>query len=188
MDAPYIRLDRHSQPWPHSFTAGPRVSLEITRGRVQQRVRTVHGRVYLVGTATDCDLVLGDLAFPEAFAYLFVDGPRVTIRRLGEGPELLVCGEAVETAELFHGDTIAFGPFELRLIIDAPPAPPRGGPRDSASDDMSQPAAEADPQAAIDEVESLLSDIRRGLAESSAALRLYQSPDEARDAARRAAT
>jgi hypothetical protein len=82
------------------------------------------------------------LQFPEAYAYLFVNGSEVTIRRLGAGPELLVCGEPAETAELFHGDLIAFGPFELRVRITGP-------------------AISAAPH---DEVESLLLEIRAGLA------------------------
>jgi hypothetical protein len=120
MDAPILRFDRHNQPNPHILPVGPRVSLEITRGLVKQRVRHVRGRVFLIGTANDCDLVLGDLTFPEAYAYLFVQETNVTIRRLGTGPELVVCGETVESAELFHGDVLSLGPFELRVVIDEP--------------------------------------------------------------------
>jgi hypothetical protein len=179
MDAPYLRLDRHSQPWPHSFAVGPRVSLEITRGRAQQRVRAVRGRVFLIGTAHDCDLVLGDLAFPEAYAYLFVDGERVSIRRLGEGPELLVCGEAAETADLFHGDLLTFGPFELRLTIDAPPRRHHSHSEEPHLDERAS-LADLDGEAheAIDEVQLLLGEIRRELASSAAVLRLYETPSQ----------
>jgi len=124
MDASIIRFDRYSQPSPHILSVGPRVALAITRGRVVQRLRPVLGRVFLIGTANDCDLVLGDLTFPEAYAYLFVQGTKVTIRWLGSGPELIVCDEPVETAELLHGDRVAFGPFELQVSIDSP-SPPR---------------------------------------------------------------
>jgi hypothetical protein len=117
MDAPILRFDRHSPPGPHIPSSGPEVSLEITRGRVRQRVRKVPGRVFLIGAAADCDLVLGDWQFPEAYAYLFAQDGRVTIRRLGSGPELRVSGEAVESAELFSGDVVAFGPFELKVRI-----------------------------------------------------------------------
>jgi type III secretion system (T3SS) inner membrane Yop/YscD-like protein len=118
MDAPILRFDRYSPPAPHILSAGPRVALRITRGRVQQRLRPVHGQVFLIGTANDCDLVLGDLTFPEAYAYLFVQGTEVTIRRLGAGPDLVICGECVESAELLDGDRVAFGPFELQVIIE----------------------------------------------------------------------
>src|SRR5215510_535546 len=121
MDATILRIDRHSLPGPHILPASACVSLEITRGRVRQRVRLVRGRVFLIGAASDCDLVLGDLQFPEAYAYLFVSGSEVTIRRLGSGPELFVCGQRTEQSELFHGDWIAFGPFELMVRIDDPP-------------------------------------------------------------------
>ena len=121
MDAPIFRFDRYSPPAPHRLPTQPRVSLEITRGRVKQRLRPVSSRVFLIGSASDCDLVLGDLSFPEAYAYLFVEGTEVTIRRLGTGPELMVAGESVESAELFHGDKLAFGPFELRVLIEGSP-------------------------------------------------------------------
>lgn len=123
MDAPILRFDRYNRAGPNLLPVGPRVSLEITRGRVQQRIRPVRSRVFLIGTASDCDLVLGDLTFPEAYAYLFVQENQVTIRRLGAGPDLIVCGERVETAELLADDRVAFGPFELRVIIDRPQEP-----------------------------------------------------------------
>jgi hypothetical protein len=133
MDAPILRFDRHSQPKPHILPVGPRVSLEIIRGLARQRVRPICGRVFLIGTANDCDLVLGDLSFPEAYAYLFVQGTNVTIRRLGAGPELIVCGECVESAELFHSDVLSLGPFELRVVIDEPATLRRAAARTSAS-------------------------------------------------------
>src|SRR5262245_25178845 len=106
MDVPILRFDRYNSPRAHSLPVGPDVALEITRGRVQQRIRPVQRSVFLIGTANDCDLVLGDLTFPEAYAYLFIQGTKVSIRRLGSGPELTVAGEAVEMAELFDGDRV----------------------------------------------------------------------------------
>ncbi|HZN36751.1 MAG TPA: FHA domain-containing protein [Pirellulaceae bacterium] len=163
MDVPIYRLDQYSLPQPQSLPGQALVELEITRGRVQQRLRPVHSKIFLIGAAHDCDLVLGDLQFPEAYAYLFVSGCEVSIRRLGAGPELTVCGQAVEGAELFHGDRIAFGPFELRVRIESA----AGGLPDN---DGYLPQAESglmarDRRAAVDEVESLLLDIRRGLAD-----------------------
>jgi hypothetical protein len=168
MDAPIFRLDRHSLPTPHSFTIGPQVSLEITRGRVQQRIRHVRSRVFLIGAATDCDLVLGDLQFPEAYAYLFVSGSEVTIRRLGAGPDLVVCGERSESSELFHGDRVAFGPFEFQVRIDEPsgrrqqPAAGLGPAGDFEFGDDEGPDRGENGN---DEVFLLLSDIRRALRE-----------------------
>jgi len=177
MDAPILRIDRHSLPAPHILPVGPQVSLEITRGRVQQRVRQVRGRVFLIGAANDCDLVLGDLQFPEAYAYLFVNGSQIMIRRLAGGPELLVCGEPADTAELFHGDLVAFGPFELRVRIDEV----RPGRRESTEDSsrfLESPAHEGSAEA-LDEVQSLLADIRRALAEEPPGLSLYDGHAQA---------
>jgi hypothetical protein len=115
MEAPILRIDAYERP---QIQPTPRVTLEITRGKVQQRVRPVQGKVFLIGTASDCDLVLGDLSFPEVYAYVFVDGPKISIRRLGAGPALSVSDERTEKAELFQGDKVQFGPFELRVIID----------------------------------------------------------------------
>ncbi len=177
MDAPILRLDRHSLPQPHVLPCAPRVSLEILRGRVRERQREIPGKVFLIGSASDCDLVLGDLQFPEAYAYIFVSGTDVTIRRLGSGPVLVVCGEEVETADLFHGDLLELGPFELRVVIDHPP-------RRARHDDDSQSYRGADErddderQGAIDEVRSLLADIRQALAGDAASVRLYHEPEE----------
>jgi len=164
MDAPVFRLDRHSLPSPHSFRVGPQVSLEITRGRVQQRIRHVKSRVFLIGAATDCDLVLGDLQFPEAYAYLFVNGSEVTIRRLGSGPDLVVCDECVESVDLFHGDLVAFGPFEFQVRIDEPPGNRHKTRRLDAHDYLPPDDDEA---ADGSEVHLFLADIRRALNEDA---------------------
>lgn len=176
MDAPILRLDRQSRPQPHLLPPAPRVSLEIVRGKVRERMRQIRGKVFLIGAASDCDLVLGDLQFPEAYAYVFVSGSDVSIRRLGTGPILHVCGEEVESSELFHGDLIQTGPFELRVVIDHPPRRARtdsavGRWHEQSSDD------DTDEESAVDEVRSLLADIRQALAEDSASMRLYYQPD-----------
>ena len=163
MDAPILRFDRSNLPEPHILPAGLKVSLEVSRGRAHRRVRPIEGRVFLIGTASDCDLVLGDLSFPEAYAYIFVNEESVTIRRLGSGPALAVCGEETETAELFHGDLLEFGPFELRLLIELPPPPerrPRRGPqRRPLRSEPDSGQAEA-----IDDIWMLLADVHQALA------------------------
>jgi hypothetical protein len=116
MHAPILRFDRHHPL--NRESPPPTVSLEITRGRARQRRRIVVGPVFLIGTSRDCDLVLGDPQFPESYAYLFVKAGKVTVRWLGAGPELSVAQEVVETAELADGDTVAFGPFELRVSVE----------------------------------------------------------------------
>jgi hypothetical protein len=165
MEAPILRIDRHSLPVPHGLPAAARVAFEITRGRVSERLRPIAGKVFLIGTANDCDLVLGDLTFPETYAYVFVSGTELTIRWLG-GPELRVCGEAVTTAELFHGDLVEFGPFELRVVIQPGPRH-RDDPDDETILSFPTLRETADRAGAIDEVRSLLLDIRRELFEST---------------------
>jgi hypothetical protein len=120
MDAPILRFDRYNRTNAQGSLPSGAVWLEITRGRVRQPIRRVQGPVFLIGTAPDCDLVLGDAGFPEAYAYLLVQNETVTVRRVGDGPELLVNGEAVETVELATGDRLVLGPFELTVQIQFP--------------------------------------------------------------------
>jgi hypothetical protein len=128
MDAPILRFDRYNRTEAKTPPPGASVWLEITRGRARQTIRVVSGPVFLIGSAPDCDLVLGDPSFPETYAYLLVQGDSVTIRRVGDAPDLLVNGEPIESSEVAAGDRLAFGPFELtlqsRLTVRARPLPP----------------------------------------------------------------
>ncbi|MDX1945071.1 MAG: FHA domain-containing protein [Pirellulaceae bacterium] len=172
MDQPILLLDRHSLPRPHIRPRQARVRLEILRGRVRERFRQVPGKVCLIGSAADCDLVIGDSRFPEAYAYLLVSGTQVTIRRLGGGPPLAVCGEGVESSELFHGDVVSLGGFELRVLIDdEAPADDSDDDRDHASLPFAPSAT--DHLVAIDEVRVLLADIRTALGERTIAPPLF---------------
>jgi hypothetical protein len=158
MDAKILRIDQHSLPARRHLPA-TRVSFEITRGRARERLRPVSGKVFLIGTASDCDLVLGDLSFPESYAYVFVAGEKVTIRWLG-GPELLLGGEPIQSAELFHGDLVEFGPFQLRVLIEPSPARDRDLDRENVFA-FPTPQDMTERLEALDEVRSLLVDIRR---------------------------
>lgn len=94
------------------------MQLEITRGRAKFKLRRVVGRVYLIGTASDSDLVLGDPQFPEAFAYLIRGSFGVHLGWLGLGPELTVNGQPIETARtLCHQDRLRMGPYEFRVHL-----------------------------------------------------------------------
>jgi hypothetical protein len=117
MDAPILHFDRYNRPELQTPPPGTAVWLEITRGRARQPIRPVKGPVFLIGAGTDCDLVLGDPAFLETYAYLLVHDDSVTVRRVADAPELLVNGEPIESAELAAGDRLMFGPFELTLQI-----------------------------------------------------------------------
>ena len=124
MDVPILRFDRYTSPGPQYLTSLTPMGLEITRGRVKQRYRPVRGRVFLIGTARDCDLVLADEMFPEAYAYVLIQGANVVIRRLGSGPDLYVAGERVEAAELWDGDEVEFGHVKGWYIVEAGDDPP----------------------------------------------------------------
>ena len=55
--------DRHSLARPNYLSKLPQVELEITRGRVRNRVRPMRGATFLIGSGRHCDLVLGDPQF-----------------------------------------------------------------------------------------------------------------------------
>ena len=125
MDAPHIRIDSQSHPAPHGLDHPPRVTLEIVRGRARRLVRRVTPPVFLIGAAPDCDLVLADPQFPNAYAYVYVTSEGVTVRHLGAAPALFVNGRSAESAILEDGDRLAMGPFEFAINIV--PLDPRGG-------------------------------------------------------------
>jgi len=109
----------------YQFPAGlPTVQLQICRGRAANTVRPVQVPVFLIGTAWDCDMVLGDPQFPEVHTYLFVNQGGVSVRHLGVGPELTVNGTPVHTAQLHDGDRLGLGSYELAVQVQAaaPPA------------------------------------------------------------------
>jgi hypothetical protein len=72
---------------------------------------------YLIGRAEDCDLVIGDDRFPDAYAYLLVRGRQLVLRHLGFAPELRVNGKSATQLPLCDGDMIQAGPYEFRVHI-----------------------------------------------------------------------
>lgn len=113
---------------------GPEVELVITRGRAHNRVRLVSSPVFMIGTAPDCDLVLGDDRFPEVHAYLLLGQGPILLRWLGIDPEITVNGAQVDHVSLRDMDRLRTGPYEFLVRIgtkgnkrtrphDAVPAP-----------------------------------------------------------------
>jgi hypothetical protein len=98
----------------------PKIVLEITRGRAKHLRREVRTSAFLIGTAPDCDLVLGDPRFDDVHSYLFVSPRRVTIRHLGLGPALCVGGRTVSCVALEDLDTLQMGAYEFRVLIEWP--------------------------------------------------------------------
>jgi hypothetical protein len=133
------RIIRYDRPAATRVTATGQVSLEIVRGRARNKLRLVEARAFLIGSATDCDLVLGDPHFPPVHAYLLRGPQAATIRWLGSGPALSVNNrEALESEPLADLDLIRTGPYEFRVHID-----PSGGDRGPGSSAFELPGTQA---------------------------------------------
>jgi pSer/pThr/pTyr-binding forkhead associated (FHA) protein len=96
-----------------------RVELEIVRGQAQQRRRPVIGPAFLIGTSSECDLVLSAPQFSEVYACLVVLPSQVSVRQLGDGPAILINGRPAHDAILRDSDRIAAGPLEFVVHIAA---------------------------------------------------------------------
>ncbi|MEX0676281.1 MAG: FHA domain-containing protein [Pirellulales bacterium] len=105
----------------------PKITLEITRGRANHKTREVRSAAFLIGTAPDCDLVLGDPRFDPVHSYVFASPSRVTIRQLGQGPRLCVGGRPVSWAALSNLDRLQLGPYEFQVRIEWPKGHPDAG-------------------------------------------------------------
>lgn len=98
----------------------PSITLEITCGRAKHRSRPIRSTAFLIGSAEDCDLVLGDPSFDPVHSYVFVRPGRVTIRQLGNGPSLYVGGRQVGWAVLQDFDRLQMGSYEFEVRIEWP--------------------------------------------------------------------
>lgn len=105
----------------------PKIVLEITRGRAKHKIREVSSAAFLIGTDTDCDLVLSDPHFDGLHSYVLVGQDRVTIRQLGWGPELRVGGRPAAWASLEDLDRLQMGPYEFQVRIEWPAGRAGGG-------------------------------------------------------------
>lgn len=103
---------------PSGTTMLPHVSLEIVRGQAREKVRQVTTPAFLIGSAPDCDLVLGDPQFPQVYAYLIVHTGGVLVRHLGFPPELTVNGRAASRVALRDGDRLRLGPYEFVVRVE----------------------------------------------------------------------
>ena len=106
------------------------VELEIVRGHARRRCRPVSVPAYLIGRAEDCDLVIGDPGFPDAYAYLLIRGRQLLLRHLGFAPELRVNGRPVTQVPLSDGDLLQAGPYEFCVHI----MPHEAGSSDTSMD------------------------------------------------------
>jgi hypothetical protein len=176
MDAPYIRLDTQSQRAPQVLSHPPRVTLEIVRGRARRLLRRVAPPVFLIGRAADCDLVLADEQFPEAYAYVYVTTGGVTVRHLGAQPELRVNGREVDFVSLEDGDRLEMGPYEFQINVLV--EDPRGGGIRAHDDDCATiPYDVLGLDAADGQVRHLLAEIRQTLHVRPLDLHIFDDPD-----------
>lgn len=144
MDRPTDTHARHTAGGPHFRSPGPRVELEITRGHARHKVRRVSVRAYLIGTASDCDLVLGDVRFPQVHAYLLRGPAGATIRWLGQGPELTVNGHVAHASmPLADGDLVRTGTYEFRVHLQMIGPRPYRGPEETDAVDHGGSASAA---------------------------------------------
>ncbi|HZL87098.1 MAG TPA: FHA domain-containing protein [Pirellulaceae bacterium] len=175
MDAPHMRLDTQSQPGPHVLPYLPRVTLEIVRGRARRLLRRVAPPVFLIGRAIDCDLVLADEQFPEAYAYVYVSTEGVNVRHLGAPPELRVNGRIVESVSLDDGDRLEMGCYEFQINIQV--EDPRGGGIRAHDDDYATiPYDVLGLDAAAGQVRHLLAEIRQALHVRPLDLHIFGGP------------
>lgn len=111
------------EPIFHFPTSMLEVELEICRGRSEKNIRKFEAPVFVIGSATDCDLVLGDPQFPECYTYIYVQHSAVSLRKMPGGPDLSVNGVVLEQTLLHDGDWIRCGPFEFRISIGVKNSP-----------------------------------------------------------------
>ncbi|HJQ78973.1 MAG TPA: FHA domain-containing protein [Lacipirellulaceae bacterium] len=147
-----------------------RVELEVVRGQAQRRRRPVVSPAFLIGSSSECDLVLGASQFAEVYVCLIVRPSGVTVRQVGEGPAMHINGMPTADAKLRDGDRLAAGPFEFIVHISptsemvspstVPIEPPRANRWTSA-----QHIAEPD---ALQAAAKLIHDIRAALDEHPA--------------------
>ncbi len=128
--------------------------------------------MFLIGAAADCDLVLADAQFPEAYAYVYVTTDGVSVRHLGARPPLRVNGRPIESAVLDDGDRLEMGPFEFQINIL--PLDPRGRGIHAHDDDAATlPYDLLGLETAAGTVRHLLAEIRRSVCLPALDLRLF---------------
>lgn len=172
---PHTMPEAHVALGPHDRPAGlPQVDLEIVRGQAKNKRRPVLVPAFLIGSASDCDLVLGDRQFPDVYAYLLLKPTGVFLRYLGFAPKMMVNGRPISQIALSDGDRICMEPYEFQIHI-----------WNHTDDDWTEGIGEAlsatevneDYDDGYEEVMRLLGDVRAAVFHDTHALRLYVESD-----------
>ena len=95
----------------------PDVELWIERGLVHNRRRLMKGAAFLIGSASDCDLVLKLPDMPMVHSYLLRSSEGVAIRQLGSVHPVTVNGCTMSSGLLNDGDVIDVGPFKFLVAV-----------------------------------------------------------------------
>lgn len=150
------------------------ILLEIVRGRARNRYRSVEVPAFLIGTANDCDMVLGDSQFSDVHACLRITPKQVVLRHLGFSPEMTVNGEPVTSRVLQNGDRIRTGPYEFLVHIQPveQQAPEPFRPQLKIEDARDR----VEDVTGNQKVRELLEDIRADWYATESGLRVYPAP------------
>ncbi|MBN1853538.1 MAG: FHA domain-containing protein [Pirellulales bacterium] len=154
--------------------------MEILRGRARNRWRPIQAPAFLIGTAADCDLVLGDERYAEVHACILVREDGVWMRHLGFEPEITVNGTPSGRIQLNDGDIIRTGPYEFRILIRYQDRKPAEDPSHSI---LNGPHRLRIHPATVNaeilaQVQGLLHDIRSAIQLDESAIRLYVKPND----------
>lgn len=192
------QIQETHEPVFHFPTSMLEVELEICRGRSEKNIRKFESPVFVIGSAADCDLVLGDPQFPECYTYIYVQHSAVSLRKMPAGPDLSVNGVVLEQTLLHDGDWIRCGPFEFRISIAVKNSPNKD--RTKRIDPQQQQATGPTVRTQVksrghEQVKALLADIRRfvesskspNLCEQKKSTLVYDSSDYLIDQNRRCA-
>ncbi len=139
-----------------------RASLRISRGQVSQRERAIEVPVFTMGSAADCDLILGDDQFPELFAYILRTHDGYRLRCLTAEPILTVNAEDTVATWLETGDRIRCGPYEFHFqkLVGSSTQSPKLPKSEVSPMAMRWVAHDGQRKDGIDSVHRLLRDIR----------------------------
>ena len=168
---------RQNPPGPHFRFNLPKVEIHIRRGVAKHPIRPVSDPVFLIGSAGDCDLVLADPRIPDVYAYIYVSHDKVTLRALGEGPEMTVNGHPIGAATVSDGDRVRTASYELVIRVQWPEKTDRDDETKEPADAHDDEVLPEDVRIGLSEIQSLLNAVRTLIEQEECRLRIYSGPE-----------